>query len=85
MEFDHPFAKHVRVLGRGRTLSRALTLEEAEDAMAMILRGEALPEQIGAFMMLLRVKEETPEEIAGFVRGTRATFDLPDVELRRFD
>lgn len=78
MEFDHPFAKYVRILGRGRTLSRALTLEEAEDAMAMILRGEALPEQIGAFMMLLRVKEETPEEIAGFVRGARATFDPPD-------
>ena len=46
--------------------------------MAMILRGEAMPEQIGAFLMLLRLKEEAPEEIAGFTLGTRATFDLPD-------
>jgi anthranilate phosphoribosyltransferase len=46
--------------------------------MAMILRGEVRPEQLGAFLMLLRVKEETPEEIAGFVRGARATFELPD-------
>jgi anthranilate phosphoribosyltransferase len=78
MEFDHPFAAYVRILGRGRKLSRSLTLDEAEDAMAMILRGEVLPEQLGAFMMLLRVKEETPEEIAGFVRAARASFVLPD-------
>ncbi|RMF41460.1 MAG: glycosyl transferase family protein [Alphaproteobacteria bacterium] len=81
----HPFAKFVAILGRGKTKSRALTLEEAREAMAMILRGEALPEQIGAFLMLLRLKEETPEEIAGFTLGTRATIALPaaipDVDL----
>jgi len=37
----------------------------------MILRGEVLREQVGAFLMLLRVKEESPEEIAGFVRAVR--------------
>jgi anthranilate phosphoribosyltransferase len=74
----HPFAQFVRILGRGKTLSRSLTMAEAEAAMAMILRGQVLPEQLGAFLMLLRVKEETPEEIAGFVRGARATFALPD-------
>jgi anthranilate phosphoribosyltransferase len=74
----HPFAQFVRILGRGKTLSRSLTMAEAEAAMAMILRGQVLPEQLGAFLMLLRVKEETPAEIAGFVRGARATFDLPD-------
>ena len=77
MTAEHPFANYVRILGRGRTLSRSLTIEESEEAMAMILRGEVLPEQLGAFLMLLRVKEETPEEIAGFVRGARATFDMP--------
>ncbi len=78
MTAEHPFAAYVRMLGRGKTLSRSLTIEEAEAAMAMILRGEVRPEQLGAFLMLLRVKEETPEEIAGFVRGARATFELPD-------
>ena len=34
--------------------------------------GEARPEQVGAFLMLLRVKEETGEEIAGFIRAARA-------------
>ena len=77
MNLEHPFAQYVRILGRGKNLSRSLTEEEAEAAMAIILRGEARPEQIGAMMMLLRVKEEDPEEIAGFVRGARSTFELP--------
>lgn len=75
----HPFARFVAILGRGKIRTRSLTIEEAEEAMGMILRDEVLPEQIGAFLMLLRVKEESPEEIAGFVRAAQATFDLPDV------
>jgi len=73
----HPFAKFIQILARGKTKTRAFTVDEAQEAMAMILRGEAKPEQIGAFLMLLRLKEETPEEIAGFTMGTRDTFDLP--------
>lgn len=74
---EHPFAQYVRILGRGKTLTRSLTGEEAEAAMGMILRGEVRPEQLGAFLMLLRVKEESPEEIAGFVRAARTEFALP--------
>jgi uroporphyrin-III C-methyltransferase len=73
----HRFAEFIRLLGRGKTLSRSLTPEEAERAMAMILDGEALPEQIGAFLMLLRMKEETGAEIAGFVRAARARLPAP--------
>jgi len=75
----HPFARFIAILGRGKSLTRALTLAEAEAAMAMILAGEARPEQIGAFLMLLRVKEETGEEIAGFVRAVRASFPAPAI------
>ncbi|MCI2400132.1 glycosyl transferase family protein [Aliiroseovarius subalbicans] len=75
---QHPFSKFVAILGRGKTKQRHLTLEESTEAMEMLLRGEAEPEQIGAFLMLLRLKEEAPTEIAGFVLGTKATFDLPD-------
>ena len=68
----HPFAQFVDILGRGKTLTRSLTIAEAEEAMEMILGGHVLPEQLGAFLMLLRVKEESPAEIAGFVRASRA-------------
>ncbi len=73
----HPFARFVQILGRGKTLSRSLTVEEAQEAMAMILAGDVLPEQLGAFLMLLRIKEESADEIAGFVRAARAAMTLP--------
>ena len=69
---EHPFAQYVRILGKGKTSSRSLTLEEARDAMAMIVAGDVEPVQLGAFLMLLRVKEESPEELAGFVMAARA-------------
>jgi len=69
---EHPFAQYVRILGKGKTSSRSLTLEEARDAMAMIVAGEVEPVQLGAFLMLLRVKEESPDELAGFVMAARA-------------
>jgi anthranilate phosphoribosyltransferase len=78
MADDHPFAQYVRILGRGRKKSRPLTEEEAYDAQSMILRGEVEPLQLGAFLMLLRVKEETAEEVAGFVRAIRDNLSLPD-------
>ena len=73
----HPFARFINIIGRGKTLTRSLTVDEAEEAMAMILAGRVLPEQLGAFLMLLRVKEESPEEIAGFVRAARAKLRPP--------
>ena len=36
----HPFARFINILGRGKTLTRSLTIEEAEEAMAMILAGD---------------------------------------------
>jgi len=73
----HPFSEFVAILGRGKTKQRNLTLDESQRAMRMLLAGEALPEQVGAFLMLLRLKEEAPSEIAGFAMGARETFDLP--------
>lgn len=74
----HPFAKYVAILGRGKTKQRHLTFDEAFDAMSMILRDEVLPEQLGAFLMLLRLKEESGDEIAGFAAAAKAQMQLPD-------
>ena len=43
----------------------------------MIVRGEVDPLQLGAFLMLLRVKEETAHELAGFVEACRANMKPP--------
>lgn len=70
-EPEHPFAPYVRTLGRGPGRSRALTREEAREALGMVLRGAAEPEQIGAFLMLLRYRGEAVEEITGLVEAAR--------------
>jgi anthranilate phosphoribosyltransferase len=75
---EHPFAQYVRIVGKGRHGARSLTAEEAHAAMAMIIRGEAEPVQIGAFLMLIRVREETPEEAAGFVSAARNAITRPE-------
>ncbi|WP_341326094.1 glycosyl transferase family protein [Methylotuvimicrobium sp. KM2] len=77
---EHPFAHYIRILGKGKKGSRPLTREEAYQSMRMILTGEVLPVQLGAFLMLLRVKEETPEELAGFIEAARETFSRSDDE-----
>lgn len=79
MPAPHSFAQFIQILGRGKTLTRSLTVEEAQNAMRMIVNGEVLPEQLGAFLMLLRVKEESPEEIAGFVKAVRESMALPSI------
>ncbi len=63
------FTQFVRILARGRNASRDMSQEEARQAMELLLAGKALPEQLGAFFMLMRVKEETPEELAGFAQA----------------
>lgn len=76
-------AEFVRILGRGPGRSRSLTYDEAHEAMARVLRGEAAPESVGAMLMLMRMKGEVPEEIAGFTRALRDTLvavPMPDLD-----
>ena len=74
---QHPFAQYVRIIGRGPTLSRPLTEDEMLAAAHMILAGQVEPLQLGAFLCILRVRAEVPEEGAGFVRAIRETLDVP--------
>lgn len=66
------FAAFVATLGRGPGRSRALTRQEAHTAFGMVLRNEANPHQVGAFLMLLRFRGEDAEEITGIVQAARA-------------
>lgn len=55
-------------ISEGKTLSAA----DAEAAFNVIMSGEAAESQIGAFLMGLRMRGETVEEITGAVRTMRA-------------
>ncbi|WP_416355720.1 anthranilate phosphoribosyltransferase [Aureimonas phyllosphaerae] len=50
----------------------ALSREEAREAFGILMSGEATPSQIGGFLMALRVRGETVDEIAGAVDVMRA-------------
>lgn len=49
-----------------------LTQAQSEEAFEIIMSGGATPSQMGAFLMALRVRGETVEEIAGAARVMRA-------------
>ncbi|MEZ7921824.1 MAG: glycosyl transferase family protein [Acinetobacter towneri] len=78
---EHPFAQFIRIIGKGKTGARSLTYDEAYQAFSMILRNEVLDVQLGAFLMLLRVKEESVEELAGFVQTTRDQLQFKPLQV----
>jgi anthranilate phosphoribosyltransferase len=49
-----------------------LSREEAREVMDGVMRGDATPAQIGGFLIALRLKGETADEIAGFAEAMRA-------------
>lgn len=78
---EHPFAPFVRILGKGKRGARDLTRGEARDAMGMLLDGKTEDTQLGAFLMLLRHKEESAAELAGFTEAVRARLDAPALKV----
>lgn len=70
----------IDVLGR-LVRGESLTEGAASDAMELIMRDEATPSQIAGFMIALRMKGETADEIAGLARTARALatpIEVPD-------
>ena len=64
---------------------QSLSMEEAAQVMNEITNDEAAPSQFGAFVTALRLKGETPEEIAGMAQVMRekslhVQFDGPVVD-----
>ena len=82
-DVEHPFAQYIRIIGKGKNGARSLTYDEAYHAFSMILKDEVLDVQLGAFLMLLRVKEESVDELTGFVQATKdqLNFQSLDVDL----
>lgn len=77
MPWEHRFAGFIRAMGKGPHTARALTRDEAAEAMRMILAGQVEPVQLGAFLTLMRVKSETPAEVAGMAQTAQEAVALP--------
>lgn len=65
------FRAVIKVVGTGPRGSRALTFDEARDATAGLLAGDVSPVQAGAFLIAMRIKGETPAELAGITQALR--------------
>ncbi|MEX2297869.1 MAG: anthranilate phosphoribosyltransferase [Dongiaceae bacterium] len=61
----------LRPLIAAAATGRPLTAAQAEQAFDIMMSGNATPAQIGGFLMALRVRGETVEEITGAVRAMR--------------
>jgi anthranilate phosphoribosyltransferase len=61
----------IALVGKGKELSRDLSGEEAVAAMRMLMEAQATPYQIGAFLVAVRVKGETADELMAFVETAR--------------
>ncbi len=64
-------APYIKVIGRGSQGARALNAEQALDLMTQLLEGRVTDLEVGAFAVAMRIKGETPAELAGFLAATQ--------------
>lgn len=60
-------AKYIKEIGRGKDGARSLSREQAADLMGQVLDGTVTELEIGGFCLAMRIKGETPQEMAGFL------------------
>jgi len=69
------FSEYIKLTGRGEKGRRPLTIEESEQALTDYLNGDASLLQMAVLLMLQRVRCETPEEAAGYIKALRSKID----------
>ncbi len=60
-------SQYIKEIGRGKDGARALSRPQACDLMTQVLSGLVSDLEVGAFCQSMRIKGETPDEMAGFL------------------
>ena len=82
---------YIKDIGRGKDGARAIDRAQAADLMGQVLDGQVSDLELGAFCVAMRIKGETPEEMAGFLDATHqrlhkvATSGAPTVVLPSYN
>ena len=63
---------YLKEIGRGKDGARSLTREQGADLLGQILDDKVTDLEVGAFCLAMRIKGETPEEMAGFLDAVHA-------------
>lgn len=67
-----PISHYLKTIARGAQGARSLQREQASDLFGQVLDGGLTDLEIGAFCIAMRVKGETPEELAGYLGALHA-------------
>ena len=72
-------SQYIKEIGRGKDGARSLTRAQATDLFGQVLDGTVTDLEVGGFCLAMRIKGETPDEMAGFLDATHARLHrLPD-------
>ena len=72
---------YIKEIGRGKDGARSLTREQAADLLGQVLDAQVTELEVGAFCLAMRIKGETPEEMAGFLDAAQARLNaLPQLD-----
>ena len=63
-------SQYIKEIGRGKDGARPLSREQAADLLGQVLDGAVTDLEVGAFCLAMRIKGETPQEMAGFLDAT---------------
>ncbi len=75
--------RFIKAVGTGQRLARDLTSAEAAEAFRLILSGQATDAQLGAFLVALRIKGESVDEMISFVNVAREGLRRIEVSKER--
>jgi anthranilate phosphoribosyltransferase len=67
---------YIKEIGRGKDGARALSRDQAADLFGQVLDGTVTELEIGGFCLAMRIKGETPAEMAGFLDAAHQRLQL---------
>jgi anthranilate phosphoribosyltransferase len=71
---------YIKEIGRGKDGARSLARDQAADLIGQVLDAKVTDLEVGAFCLAMRIKGETPEEMAGFLDAVHARLNaLPQL------
>jgi anthranilate phosphoribosyltransferase len=73
-------AQYIKEIGRGKEGARSLSREQAADLLGQVLDGAVSDLEVGAFCIAMRIKGESPQEMAGFLDAVHARMQLVQSE-----